>query len=168
MGSGGSRPGAGRPKKAATEKILEGNRGKRPIHILDFGQGAELPELPETPPDYLPDDAKAIYSKVLEWLKQIGCTKGILPYNLEEYAFLKARWMALEQMNTKHGFLVKNPVTGQATTSPYVQMAHQYLKLTNEVWTKIYAVVRESKLKQYDGYTPNDSVMEALLSRKKA
>jgi phage terminase small subunit len=167
MASGGSRAGAGRPKKTVAEKILEGNPGKRPIHILDFGHKEELPELPENPPEYLSDDAKEIYKKVFEWLKRIGCTAGILPYNLEEYAFLRARWVAIEELNTKHGLLVKNPSNGQAIASPYVQMAHQYLKLTNEVWAKIYAVVRESKLKEYDGTSPNDSVMEAILSRNK-
>ncbi len=37
MASGGRRPGAGRPKKAATQKMLEGNPGRRPIEVVDFG-----------------------------------------------------------------------------------------------------------------------------------
>ncbi|MEI6131984.1 MAG: P27 family phage terminase small subunit [Bacillota bacterium] len=166
MASGGSRTGAGRPKKSVAEKILEGNPGKRPIHVLDFGHDSELPELPENPPQYLTDDAKEIYKKVYQWLKHVGCTKGILPYHLEEYAFLRARWIAIEDLNTKHGFLIKNPLNGQAVASPYVQMAQQYLKLTNEVWAKIYSVVRESKLKEYDGQSPNDDIMERLLRGK--
>ena len=35
MPSGGYRAGAGRPRKPATQKILEGNPGKRPIEVLD-------------------------------------------------------------------------------------------------------------------------------------
>ena len=88
MASGGRRPGAGRPKKAATQKILEGNPGRRAIEIVDFGQDAM--ELPSEPPAYLSAKAKEIYKTVYAWLKGIGCTKGILPYNLEEYAFCKA------------------------------------------------------------------------------
>lgn len=78
------------------------------------------------------------------WLKSIGCTQGILPYNLEEYAFCKARWLECEDMNTKHGLLVKDQ-NGKPMPSPFVGMAQQYLKQTNEVWSKIYIVVRESK-----------------------
>ena len=36
MASGGRRPGAGRPKKSATQKILEGNPGKRPIEVVNI------------------------------------------------------------------------------------------------------------------------------------
>ena len=34
---------------------------------------------------------------------------------------------------------------------------------TNDCWNKIYQVVRESKLKKWDGKSPNDDVMESLL-----
>ena len=97
------------------------------------------------------------------WLKGIGCTTGILPYNLEEYAFCKARWLECEDMNTKHGLLVKDPSNGKAMPSPFVAMAQQYLKQTNDVWSKIYLVVRESKLSKWDEKNPNDDIMEKLL-----
>ena len=91
MASGGRRPGAGRPKKAAAQKILEGNPGRREIEVVTFN--AEGVELPSEPPSYLSAKAKEIYRTVYAWLKGIGCTTGILPYNLEEYAFCKARWL---------------------------------------------------------------------------
>lgn len=47
--------------------------------------------------------------------------------------------------------------------SPFVAMAQQYLKQTNEVWGKIYLVVRESKLTKWDEKNPNDDIMEKLL-----
>ncbi len=161
MASGGRRPGAGRPKKAATQKMLEGNPGRRPIEVVDFG--AMGVELPSEPPTYLSAKAKEIYKTVYAWLKGIGCTTGILPYNLEEYAFCKARWLECEEMNTKHGLLVKDPTNGKAMPSPFVAMAQQYLKQTNEVWAKIYFVVRESKLSKWDDKNPNDDIMEKLL-----
>jgi len=43
-------------------------------------------------------------------------------------------------------------------------MAQDYLRQTNEVWAKIYIVVRESKLKEWDNTNPNDDVMERLLA----
>ena len=159
MASGGRRPGAGRPKKSATQKILEGNPGKRPIEVVNIK--AEGIELPSEPPAYLSAKAKEIYRTVYSWLKAIGCTDGILPYNLEEYAFCKARWLECEDMNTKHGLLVKDQ-NGKPMPSPFVAMAQQYLKQTNEVWSKIYLVVRESKLSRWDDSNPNDDIMEKL------
>lgn len=164
MASGGARPGAGRPKKAVTQKILEGNPGKRPIEVVNFTTDNGL-ELPSEPPSFLSAKAKEIYKTVYAWLKSIGCTQGILPYNLEEYAFCKARWLECEDMNTKHGLLVKDQ-NGKPMPSPFVGMAQQYLKQTNEVWSKIYIVVRESKLSKWDETNPNDDIMEKLLGGK--
>ena len=55
MASGGYRVGAGRPKKSVTEKILNGNPGKRPIEVLQFDDGDELPK---EPPIWLTKKAK--------------------------------------------------------------------------------------------------------------
>lgn len=161
---GGYRPNAGRKKKPVEQKILEGNLGKREIQIVEFGENACV--LPQTPPDYLSDKAKEIYTKVYNWLLSIDCIKGILPYNLEEYAFCKARWMECEEMNTKHGLLVKDN-NGKPMPSPFVGMAQQYLRQTNEVWNKIYMVIREAKLSKWDGTNPNDDIIEVLLGGKK-
>jgi hypothetical protein len=55
MPSGGARTGAGRKKKAAEVKILEGNRGKRDIEVLQFSRTAPTsqrsrPNIFRTPP----------------------------------------------------------------------------------------------------------------------
>ena len=71
MASGGARPGAGRPKKAVTQKILEGNPGKRPIEVVNFTTDNGL-ELPSEPPSYLSAKAKEIYKTVYAWLKASG------------------------------------------------------------------------------------------------
>lgn len=163
MARGGARVGAGRKKKPVSQKTLEGNPGRRRLEVLEFDSNAKIPT---TPPSYLPDKAKEVYSIVLEWLDKIGCTTAILPYNLEEYAFCKARWLECEEMNTKHGLLIKD-ANGKASPSPFVTMAQNYLKQTNEVWNKIYDVIRESRLKEWDSKNPNDDVMEKLLSGKK-
>ena len=147
MASGGYRAGAGRPKKSVTEKILEGNPGKRPIEVLNFEEGKE------------------IYKSLVEWLEKIGCTKGVLPYNVEEYAHCKSRWHESEELITTHGFLVKDN-SGRPIPNPYVALAQQYLKMTNEVWAKIYQVVRETKLTELDSTSPNDDIMESLLRGK--
>jgi hypothetical protein len=154
MGRGGARIGAGRKSKPASEKKLYGNPGRREIKILDFH---DAPDIPETPPEYFSDTAKEIYKNLLSWLKSIGCTKGILPYHVEEYAHCKARWIECEKKNN-YGMVLKD-----GSPSPFVAYARQYLKDTNEVWSKIYAVVRETKLSNWDEYSPNDDVMSRLL-----
>ena len=162
MPSGGFRPNAGRPKKSVTERILDGNPGKRPIEILQFDGDDELPK---DPPSWLTKKGKEIYKSLIEWLTKIGCTKGILPYNLEEYAHCKSRWLESEEAISAHGFLVKDN-NGKPIPNPYVAMAQQYLKMTNDVWAKIYQVVRETKLTELDSASPNDDIMESLLRSK--
>ena len=48
-----------------------------------------------------------------------------------------------------------------------MQFSQQYLKMTNDVWAKIYQVVRETKLTEIDNNSPNDDVMESLLGGKR-
>jgi len=163
MPSGGYRPGAGRPRKPVSEKILDGNPGKRPIEILEFDEGEELPK---DPPSWLSKTGKQVYKTIVEWLEKIGCTKGILPYNVEEYAHCKSRWLEAEEALNTHGLLVKDK-NGKPTPNPYLQFSQQYLKMTNDVWSKIYQVVRETKLSELDDNSPNDDVMESLLGGKR-
>ena len=71
-GRGGKRPGAGRKKKAASEKAANGNPGGRPIQVLDIPdmEGVEMPK----PHDFLSADqrdgnplqAKEIYEETKE------------------------------------------------------------------------------------------------------
>jgi len=163
VGQGGYRANAGRKRKPAEEKILSGNPGKRPIEVMDFSSGDEITA---EPPEELTATELKVYTFVYEWLKKIGCTRGILPFHLVEYAKCKARWTDCEKMNTQHGLLVKNK-NGEAEMSPYVQAASLYLKHTNDAWAKIFAVVRETKLQEYAPGSPNDDVMEQILSGKR-
>ena len=159
MPSGGTRTGAGRPKKSAIQKVLEGNPGKRKIEIVDF---MDAEELPSTPAKWLTEKGREVYTFVYEWLKKIGCLKGILPCHLEEYAHCKSRWLECEDQNSRVGLIVKDQ-HGNPAPSPFVALAGNYLKQSNEAWSKIYAVVRETKLKEWDSNNPNDDVMEKLL-----
>ena len=159
---GGYGPGADRTKKSVTEKILEGNPGRRKIEVLNFEDGDDIPL---DPPNWLTKKGKDIYRNLVDWLVKIGCTKGILPYNLEEYAHCKSRWLESEEAISTHGFLVKDN-SGKPIPNPYVALAQQYLKMTNDVWAKIYQVVRETKLTELDNSSPNDDIMESLLKFK--
>lgn len=148
MPSGGYRPGAGRPKKSPMQKLLDGNPGKRPLMFLDF---SDCEELPSVPPKWLTNNGKEVYREVREWLAKIGCLKGIMPYHLEEYAHCRSRWKECEDVIMRTSVLSKEiDVVAVAT------LAEKYMNLTNVVWQKIFATVRESKLKTWDMKTPND------------
>lgn len=162
MASGGYRVGAGRPKKSVTEKILNGNPGKRKIGVLEFGDEAKIPNRPAS---WLSPKAKEIWKQVYEWLEKIGCTKGVLPYNLDEYAHCKSRWLECEEAITTHGFLLKD-ASGKTINNPCIQMAQNYLRQTNDVWAKIFAVVRETKLTDWNDDNPNNDIMENILRGK--
>ena len=163
MPSGGYRPGAGRPKKSVSEKLLDGNPGKRPIEVLDF---EDCEEISKEPPKWLSKKGKLVYTTIVEWLEKVGCTKGILPGTIEEYAHCKARWLEAEETLNNVGLLVKDK-NGNPTANPYLQFSQQYLKMTNDVWSKIYQVVRETKLTEIDNNSPNDDVMESILGGKR-
>jgi len=149
MPSGGYRPGAGRPKKSPMQKLLDGNPGKRPLMFLELG---ESDELPQTPAKWLSANGKEVYREVYEWLAKVGCLKGILPYHLEEYAHCRSRWKEYEEIIMQTSIRSdKVDVVAVAT------LAEKYMNLTNAVWQKIFAVVRDSKLKTWDMKTPNDT-----------
>ena len=80
MGQRGPKPGTGgRPKKAIADKITDGNPGRRPLTVIDFGDSAadlEGQEMPK-PSEFLSARQKdgstlcaaEIYENVWNWLK---------------------------------------------------------------------------------------------------
>ena len=160
MPRGGAREHAGRKKKPVEIKLLEGCPGHRPLEVMDFADGTI--DLPIEPSRDLTERAKQIYKNVYLWLADLNCIKGIMPYNLEEYAFCKDRWLEAEDNISKYGMTIHDP-KGKTIQSPYIDISKYYLKATNDVWFKIYQVVRECKLKKWSDDTPNDDVMEKLL-----
>ena len=70
--------------------------------------------------------------------------------------------MQAEEKVSQCGFSTMDS-KGKETVSPYVLVAKEYLKQTNDVWNKIYQVVRETKLSKWNENSPNDDVMEKLL-----
>ena len=60
-------------------------------------------------------------------------------------------------------FLAKHPTTQQAIASPFVGMAQNYMKQSNQMWAMLYQIVKENCSTEYQGATPQDSVMERLL-----
>ena len=167
---GGARPGAGRKKKALTEKISE---GKTAVVMLE---PAELEGM-EVPPvrDFLKSPqrsgqelvAEEVYNETYAWLKARGCEKLVTVQMVEQYAMSVSRWIQCEEIVSSTGFLAKHPTTGAAIASPYVTMSQSYMKQTNYCWMQIYQIVKENCSVEFQGSTPQDDVMERLLRARK-
>ena len=178
MGQRGPKPGSGgRPKKAIADKIQDGHPGGRPLTVIDFKdsaadlEGQEMPKPSEMLSAVQKDGKKLIadeiYRKTWEWLHERGCSSLVSPQLLERYAMSAARWIQCEEAVTEYGFLAKHPTTGNAQRSPYVAMAQDYMAQTNRLWMEIFQIVRENCSSEYGGETPQDDLMEKLLTARK-
>lgn len=162
---GGARVGAGRKRKALTDKINDGQTAE----VLDTPADLSGEEMPAVK-DYLTARQKngkdliagEIYSDTCKWLKARGCETAVYGQLIEQYAMSVARWLQCEEAISEYGFLAKHPTTGAPIASPYVSMSQSYMKQVNTVWEQIFRVVRENCSTEFTG-TPMDNAMEMLL-----
>ena len=173
---GGARAGAGAKRKPLADKIAEGNPGRRKLTVIDFQDTADLEGQPMPKPSAMlsatQKDGKTlvaaeVFEKTWTWLAERGCAALVSPQLLERYAMSVARWIQCEEAITEYGFLAKHPTTGNAIQSPYVAMSQNFMSQTNRLWMEIYQIVKENCSSEYGGATPQDDVMERLLSARK-
>lgn len=173
---GGFRRGCGQKKKSLTDKIIEGNPGKRKLTVVEFkntpnltGQAMPQPRslLSATQKDGKVLIAEEIYEMTWNWLAERGCVQYVIPQLIEQYAMSVARWIQCEEAVTEYGFLAKHPTTGNAIQSPYVAMSQNFMSQAHRLWVEIYQVVKENCTTEYGGATPHDDVMERLLTARK-
>ena len=174
MGKRGPMPGTGgRPRKAVSERLTEGNRGFKPIKIIPAPSTYEGVDVPE-PSKYIKAKqkngellyAEEIYNNTWGWLVECKCDHLFVPAIVEEYAMSFARWIQCEEAISEYGFLAKHPTTGQAITSPYVSMSQSYMKQTTQQWSLIYEIVKANCTVNFDRATPYEVAMEILLKRR--
>lgn len=177
MGDRGPQKGnGGRPKKPLRDKVLEGNPGKERLKVISLPQvdgfnGADMPK----PRDYLSAPQKnghelpatEIYQNTWRWLQKYRCEHLVTQQMIEQYAMAASRWIQCEQAVSEFGFLAKHPTTGAAIASPYVTMAREFSKHTAYLWNQIFALVRDNCASDYSGYTPQDDIMERLLTMRR-
>lgn len=171
-GQGGKRPGAGRKKKAVTEKAASGNPGGRKLTVLDIPdvEGTAMPK----PKDILSAKqrdgtelrAKAIYEETWQWLDNIGCSSYVSPQTIERYAMCVARWIQCEEMTNELGFLSKHPTTGKPITSPFINIGINYMNQAARQWDAIMQIVKENCTVDFSGANPNDDLERLLHQRK--
>ena len=169
---GGARVGAGRKPKALADKVNEGRSAKAMVLPVPVDiQGVDVPPVKE----YLKAIQKSgidlcaedVYKATFVWLKERGCEKLVNPQLIEQYAMSVSRWIQCETCISEYGFLAKHPTTGAAIASPYVSMSQNYLKQVNQCWYQIFQVVKENTSIEYGGISPQDDLMERLLSARK-
>ena len=172
-GHGGARPGAGRKKKALSEKIMDGNPGKAPLTKLQFEiqqtdmHGEDMPPVAE----YLKQVTKnsqqnlapQIYEDTWRWLNERGCAIYVKKELIEQYALYMQRWIQCEEGINQYGLLAKHPTTQLPIASPYVNMGISFLKQANVLWLQIYQIVKDNCETPIGSSNPNDDLMERLL-----
>lgn len=172
-GHGGPRPNSGRPRKALADAILDGTRASR-LKAVQF-KGADfsddsMPTVPEAL-SYLKEaqkDGEALlaehfFQEIWTWLVERKCEKLFEVSYLQRFAMQQARYVQLERLISKHGFLAKSP-SGDARESPLETILLNRLKVLNQMQHTIESIVRANCATPYTGASPQDDPMEALLN----
>lgn len=89
--------------------------------------------------------AKDVYKRTIEWLKSVHCENVVSEQVIEEYSMAVARWVHLEQMISKYGYIAKHPTTGAPIPSPYVAMAQGYLKQISAIRAEINQTIKYNR-----------------------
>lgn len=162
---GGSRPGAGRPKKSLIEKITEGKPAEVMMVPADI-ESADVPPVRDFMKELQRDGTKLladeVYTETYKWLRERSCEKFVSRQLVEQYAMSISRWIHCEQIVTKYGYISKHPTTNAAIASPYVSMSQNYMKQANQIWAQIFQIVRENCSVEFQG-NPQEDMMERLL-----
>jgi hypothetical protein len=191
-GHGGARIGAGQKKKPLAVKLQDGNPGRRPLDVVVFPTADLTGEDMPPPQDYLAAKQKdgggtiavEVYGKTWRWLKERSCAHLIPPQVLENYAQTVGRWVQCEEAISAYGFLSNvneyersscavhtiakqlHTTTGAPIPSPFVSMSQSFMKQANSLWFQIYQIMRENCAAPFEGKSPQDDVMERLLSAR--
>ncbi len=171
-GHGGPRPNSGRPRKALADAIIEDTRPSR-LKAVQF-KGLNLaddsmPTMPEALA-YIKEVqrdgdqllAEHFFQETWTWLTERKCEKLFEVSYLQRFAMQQARYVQLEQLISKHGFLAKSP-SGDARESPLETILLNRLKVLNQMQYTIENTVRANCETPYKGSSADDP-MEVLLN----
>jgi hypothetical protein len=175
-GYGGSRPNAGRPKKALSEAIIDGTRPSRLKAVKFAGDDLTKEELPSVPEalGYLKDNqkdgdqilAEQFLESIWNWLVERKCEMLFESSFLQRFAMQQARYVQLEKLISKHGFLAKT-ASGDARDNPLEAMLINRLKILNQMQYTIESTVRANCSTPYTGFLNETDPMEELLNGKR-
>ena len=116
----------GTKPKPTQLKLVEGNRGKRPLNTKEPRTVTALP----SPPHHLSADALEEWNRVAHWLHRIGLLSEVDRAALAAYAQAYGRWVQAERaiakmadkdqltgglmIKTTNGNAIQNPLVGTA------------------------------------------------------
>lgn len=89
--------------------------------------------------------AGEVFLKTTLWLKENGCADVVTEQTVEQYAISIARWVHLEEMISKYGYIAKHPTTGAPMQSPYVTMAQAYAKQAMSIREEINRQIKDAR-----------------------
>lgn len=174
MAQGGARVGAGRKRKPLAEK-LQHNAGRRQIKYIPNEAMSDIAvEVIPPPSEWLNDEtkntqrqsvAREIYESTFKWIKERRCEHLIIKEQIEQYASSVARYIQCEEGLSTFGLLAKHPTTNAPIASPYVGMSERFLKRANDLWARIYQIVKEN-CEVPVGKNHNEDIMEQILTGK--
>jgi P27 family predicted phage terminase small subunit len=105
-------------------KVLDGNPGKRPLNEQEPVPPDGLPECP----DWLCDEAKAEWQRIVPELDAMGLLSRVDRPALAAYCTGWSRWVEAELQVKKFGAIVKSPEKGFPMKSPYLSIADQAME----------------------------------------
>ena len=147
MPKGGARKGAGRKPKPLSQKIAEGNRGKRPLKKVEFENTSYDPA---TPPVYLPLLEKKhgdtvttpmeIYRETIAYLEPSGCLHLIPKALLRDYVMANYHMTQAHYELSQSSNVGKND-KGEVVITSFADIMLKYQKNVLATWDKIWEIV---------------------------
>jgi P27 family predicted phage terminase small subunit len=119
----------GRKPKPTLLKVLDGNPGKRPLNDSEPVAPAGDPECP----DWLDDEAKAEWHRIIPDLREMGLLSRADRPALAAYCTAWSRWVHAEEQVRKFGPIVKSPEKQFPMKSPYLCVADQALEIMRKM-----------------------------------
>lgn len=191
MPRGGARPGAGRPKKPLTDKLLEGNAGRRDVTVLKFkpqeinqrdaGLNVHCGGDEKIKPSSRPQAKLDATSRCPSYLELAAKEGGdVLPPATEIYTLLAvfvesagctefvAPILIEDFAFLRRAYLeceFMNRKLGRIASgkrSPYVNMALDYQKAMMAVYNQIWLIIARNCEEQYEG---KNEFLEMLRNR---
>ncbi|GHU58895.1 hypothetical protein FACS1894133_4540 [Clostridia bacterium] len=169
---GGSRIGAGRPRKSLAKALDDGTRKSRLKQIQFENKEILEPDTPTVPEimAYLKEPqrdgeallAEEFFRDMWDWLVDRKCEKLFDKHYLQRFALQQARCVQIEKQISKMGFLAKND-KGLPVISPLEIALEKRTKVLNQMQNVIAVAVRENCTENYTGETDYQDPMEQLL-----
>jgi P27 family predicted phage terminase small subunit len=122
----------GRKPKPTSQKLLEGNPGKRPIR----GREPQPPRSQPSCPAHLSASAKAEWKRLAQSLNGIGLLTQADRAVLAAYCQAYGRWVEAERRLAETPMLLKTPA-GYVQPSPWLGIANKQVELMTRLMAEI-------------------------------